>query len=166
MIGSPRNVGKNKHSFGRGRSAPARSGAFFARSLERVLPVVSLKIRSNKKVATDFKLMGIRLGAERASTRWRPRRRRERDPKGVPCHAVGASGCRHDVAMILFAAGVVYLNYMHDRQAAFDRVLETVRGIRLVLDAEVQGVTSALQVLVAVLSRDASQRKAASWRSE
>ncbi len=51
--------------------------------------------------------------------------------------------------MILFAAGVVYLNYMHDRQAAFDRVLETVRGIRLVLDAEVQGVTSALQVLAA-----------------
>jgi len=54
---------------------------------------ISLKIRSNKKAATDLKLMGMRLGEERDSTRWRPRRRRERDPKGVPCHAVGASGC-------------------------------------------------------------------------
>ena len=51
--------------------------------------------------------------------------------------------------MILFAAGVVYLSHMHDRQAAFDRVLDTVRGIRLVLDAEMQGITSGLEVLAA-----------------
>jgi two-component sensor histidine kinase len=51
--------------------------------------------------------------------------------------------------MILFAAGVVYLSHMHDRQAAFDRVLDTVRGIRLVLDAELQGITSGLEVLAA-----------------
>ena len=38
--------------------------------------------------------------------------------------------------MILFAAGVVYLNHARDRDAAFDRVLSTVRGILLVLDAE------------------------------
>ena len=38
---------------------------------------------------------------------------------------------------------------MHDRQAAFDRVLDTVRGIRLVLDAEMQGITSGLEVLAA-----------------
>jgi len=53
---------------------------------------------------------------------------------------------------ILFAAGVVYLNYMHERQAAFDRVLETVRGIRLVVDAELQGITSGLEVLAASYS--------------
>jgi two-component sensor histidine kinase len=51
--------------------------------------------------------------------------------------------------MILFAAGLIYLNHMHEREAAFGRVLETVRGIRLVLDAEVQGITSGLQVLAA-----------------
>jgi hypothetical protein len=51
--------------------------------------------------------------------------------------------------MILFAAGVIYLNHMHERQAAFDRVLDTVRGIRLVIDAEMQGITSGLEVLAA-----------------
>src|SRR5262245_9669882 len=51
--------------------------------------------------------------------------------------------------MILFAAGVVYVNHMHERQAAFDRVLDTVRGISLVLDAEMQGIASGLQVLAA-----------------
>ena len=51
--------------------------------------------------------------------------------------------------MILFAAGVIYLNHRHERQAAFDRVLDTVRGIRLVLDAEMQGIASGLEVLAA-----------------
>jgi hypothetical protein len=83
--------------------------------------------------------MEIRLGEERASTRWRPRRRRERDPKGVLATRLALLVAGTTLPMILFAAGVVYLNYMHDRQAAFDRVPETVRGIRLVLDAEVQG---------------------------
>jgi len=49
--------------------------------------------------------------------------------------------------LILFAGGLVYLNYVHDRDAAADRVLEAVRSIRLVLDREMQGITSGLQVL-------------------
>ena len=49
--------------------------------------------------------------------------------------------------LILFAAGVVFFNYAHAREAAFERVLETVRGMRSVLDAEMQGITLALQVL-------------------
>jgi two-component sensor histidine kinase len=51
--------------------------------------------------------------------------------------------------MILFAAGVVYLNHNRERDAAFDRVLSTVRGILLVLDAEMQGITSGLEALAA-----------------
>ena len=36
---------------------------------------------------------------------------------------------------------------MRDRDAAFDRVLETVKSIQLVLDTEMQGITLALEVL-------------------
>jgi hypothetical protein len=50
---------------------------------------------------------------------------------------------------ILFAGGVIYASYVRERQAAFDRVLETVRGIRLVVDAELQGITAGLEVLAA-----------------
>jgi len=49
--------------------------------------------------------------------------------------------------LILFAAGVVYLNHMRARDAAFDRVMEVVRGMRIVLDTEMQGVTLGLEVL-------------------
>jgi two-component sensor histidine kinase len=49
--------------------------------------------------------------------------------------------------LILFAAGVVYLNHVRNREAAFDRVLELVQSIRLVLDTELQGITLALEVL-------------------
>lgn len=49
--------------------------------------------------------------------------------------------------LILFSSGVVYFNHMQRREAAFDRVLEVVRGVRLVLDTEMQGVTLALEVL-------------------
>jgi len=49
--------------------------------------------------------------------------------------------------LILFATGVVYLNHVREREAAYDRVLETVSGIRLVLDSEIAGVTLALDVL-------------------
>jgi two-component sensor histidine kinase len=49
--------------------------------------------------------------------------------------------------LILFAAGIVYYNYKQDRDSATQRVAETVRSIRLVLDAEMLRVTSALQVL-------------------
>ena len=48
--------------------------------------------------------------------------------------------------LILFAAGIVFYNYKQDRDAT-QRVSETVRSIRLVLDAEMLRVTSALQVL-------------------
>ena len=49
--------------------------------------------------------------------------------------------------LILFAGGIVYVRHVHDRDVAFERVLETVRGIRLVLDSEVQRVVAGLQVL-------------------
>jgi two-component sensor histidine kinase len=49
--------------------------------------------------------------------------------------------------LIIFAAGMVYNNYKQDRQNATQRVLETVRSIRLVLDAEMLRMTGALQVL-------------------
>ena len=49
--------------------------------------------------------------------------------------------------LILFAAGIVFNNYEQDRKDATQRVLETVRSIRLVLDAEMQRMTGALQVL-------------------
>ncbi len=49
--------------------------------------------------------------------------------------------------LIIFAAGIAYNNYEQDRKDATQRVLETVRGIRLVLDAEMQRMTGGLQVL-------------------
>ena len=49
--------------------------------------------------------------------------------------------------LIVFAAGIVLYNYKQDRKDATQRVLETVRSIRLVLDAEVQRMTGGLQVL-------------------
>ena len=49
--------------------------------------------------------------------------------------------------LIIFAAGIAYNNYKQDRQNATQRVLETVRSIRLVLDSEMQRITGALQVL-------------------
>jgi len=49
--------------------------------------------------------------------------------------------------LIIFAAGLVYSHYQQDRRQATQRVLETVRSIRLVLDAEMQRMTGALQVL-------------------
>ena len=49
--------------------------------------------------------------------------------------------------LIIFAVGIVVNNYEQDRRDATQRLLETVRNIRLVLDAEVQRMTSGLQVL-------------------
>ena len=49
--------------------------------------------------------------------------------------------------LIMFAAGIVFYNYQQDRKDATQRVLETVRSIRLVLDAEMQRMTGGLQVL-------------------
>ncbi|OAF03684.1 histidine kinase [Bradyrhizobium centrolobii] len=49
--------------------------------------------------------------------------------------------------LIVFAVGLAYYNYHQDRSDATRRVLETVRSMRLVLDAEVQRMTGGLQVL-------------------
>jgi two-component sensor histidine kinase len=49
--------------------------------------------------------------------------------------------------LIIFAVGIVLHDYEQDRRAATQRALETVRSIRLVLDAEMQRVTGGLQVL-------------------
>jgi two-component sensor histidine kinase len=49
--------------------------------------------------------------------------------------------------LIMFAAVLVFNEYEQDRRDASRRVLETVRSIRLVLDAEMQRMTGALQVL-------------------
>jgi two-component sensor histidine kinase len=49
--------------------------------------------------------------------------------------------------LIIFATVIVFNNYEQDRKEASQRVLETVRSIRLVLDAEMQRMTGGLQVL-------------------
>ena len=49
--------------------------------------------------------------------------------------------------LIIFAAYIVFEDYKRDREDASQRVLETVRSIRLVLDAEVQRITGGLEVL-------------------
>jgi two-component sensor histidine kinase len=49
--------------------------------------------------------------------------------------------------LIVFAAVIVLSNYEQDRKKASQRVVETVRSIRLVLDAEMQRMTGGLQVL-------------------
>ncbi len=49
--------------------------------------------------------------------------------------------------LIIFATVIVFNSYEQDRQDASQRVVETVRSIRLVLDAEVQRMTGALQML-------------------
>jgi two-component sensor histidine kinase len=49
--------------------------------------------------------------------------------------------------LIVFAAVIVFNNYEQDRKEASQRVLETARSIRLVLDAEMQRMTGGLQVL-------------------
>jgi two-component sensor histidine kinase len=49
--------------------------------------------------------------------------------------------------LIVFAVGLVFYNYEQDRRDASQRVLETVRSIRLVLDAEMQRMAGGLQVM-------------------
>ncbi len=46
--------------------------------------------------------------------------------------------------LIVFATGIVFYNYLQDRKDATQRVLETVRSIRLVLDAEMQRMAGGL----------------------
>jgi hypothetical protein len=38
--------------------------------------------------------------------------------------------------LLIFAAGIVFHDYIKDRQEATQRVLETVRGVRFLLDAD------------------------------
>jgi two-component sensor histidine kinase len=49
--------------------------------------------------------------------------------------------------MIVFAVGIVVHDYVGDRRAATERLLETVRGVRFTLDAEIRRMTGGLQVL-------------------
>ena len=49
--------------------------------------------------------------------------------------------------LIMFAVGIVFHDYLQDRQEAVQRVLETVRSTRLTLDAEMKRMTGGLQVL-------------------
>jgi len=49
--------------------------------------------------------------------------------------------------LIMFAAGIVFHDYIKDRREATQRVLETVRSIRFTLDAEMRRMTGGLQVL-------------------
>ncbi len=49
--------------------------------------------------------------------------------------------------LILFASSIVLHDYLQARKDATRRVLDTVRSMRLVLDAEVQRMTGGLQVL-------------------
>jgi two-component sensor histidine kinase len=49
--------------------------------------------------------------------------------------------------LIVFAAGIIFHYYEQDRKDATQRVLETVRSVRLVLDSEMQRMTGSLQVL-------------------
>lgn len=49
--------------------------------------------------------------------------------------------------LIAFATLIVFEDYVRDRKEASERVLGTTRGIRFVLDAEVQRMTSGLQEL-------------------
>ncbi len=49
--------------------------------------------------------------------------------------------------LIIFATVLVFNDYEQERKDATERVLQTVRSIRLVLDAEMQRMTGGLQVL-------------------
>ncbi|WP_024519992.1 sensor histidine kinase [Bradyrhizobium sp. Tv2a-2] len=49
--------------------------------------------------------------------------------------------------LIIFAAGIVFHDYIKDRREATQRVLEIVRSVRFTLDAEMRRMTGGLQVL-------------------
>jgi hypothetical protein len=54
--------------------------------------------------------------------------------------------------LIVFATAIVFHNYEQDREAASLQVLQTVRSIRYVLDAEMQRMTGGLEVLALTTS--------------
>jgi hypothetical protein len=47
--------------------------------------------------------------------------------------------------LIIFAIGIIFQNYMIDRGDATERVLQTVRSVRLTLDPEIERMTGRLQ---------------------
>src|SRR6185437_15613782 len=49
--------------------------------------------------------------------------------------------------LILFSGALVYQHYRQDQAAAFGRVLQFTRGLKLVLEREMQGIVSGLTVL-------------------
>jgi len=49
--------------------------------------------------------------------------------------------------LIVFAVGIIFHNYLNDRRDVTARVLQTVRSVRITLDAEIQRMTGGLQVL-------------------
>ena len=49
--------------------------------------------------------------------------------------------------LILFAGGIVYFNYISQQREAFETVARVTRGIRLVMDGEMNGIVSGLTVL-------------------
>ncbi|MDF0492013.1 hypothetical protein GPL17_03615 [Bradyrhizobium yuanmingense] len=53
------------------------------------------------------------------------------------------TGAGTTLPLIVFAVGLANYNYRQDRSEAARRVLETVRSMRMVLDAEVQRITGA-----------------------
>src|SRR5258708_34276985 len=54
-------------------------------------------------------------------------------------------GAGTTLPLILFAAGIVFNNYEQERRNASQRVLETVRSIRLGRDAEIRPMAGALK---------------------
>lgn len=66
--------------------------------------------------------------------------------------------------LIVFSTALVFLDYYNDRQAAAERVLETARSMRLVLDRELQSSISALRVLA--LSPALQRGDLAAFRAE
>ena len=89
-------------------------------------------------------------------TIWRDLRQihRSRNPRAEAFTASAScpAGRWDHAATDYFAAGIVFHNYEQDRQDASQRVLQTVRSIRLVLDAEIQRMTGGLEVLALTTS--------------
>lgn len=68
------------------------------------------------------------------------------------------------VPALVFCAALVYGNYVRERNAAFDRVLDTARTVRFVMDRQLLALTSALQILA--LSQSLQQDDLASFRRD
>src|SRR5262249_22930357 len=67
--------------------------------------------------------------------------------RGAPPVRLGLLVASTILPLIVFAAGLIYIDHVHKREAAYDRVLENVRTIQLAVDAEIRAVASALEVL-------------------